>query len=51
MPLSNAVIFLNTKKTAAYLKDYLTKKGFKAEMLIGGMFPNERDKVMDQFRE
>lgn len=50
MPKSNSIVFINTKKTAAYLKDYLSKKGFGAEMLIGGTEAAERDRVMEGFR-
>ena len=46
-----AMIFVNSKKTATFLKEYLAKLGLKPEILISGMTFEERDKVIDEFRQ
>ena len=44
------MIFVNSKKTATYLKDKLTQESYAPGILIGGMPFEERDKTIDGFR-
>lgn len=45
------MIFTNTKATANYLKERLSKEGHKPEIIIGGLPFDERDRIIDLFRE
>ena len=44
------MIFVNKKKDAISMKEFLKNKGIAAEMLIGGIEQAERDKIIDDFR-
>eukprot|EP00347_Sterkiella_histriomuscorum_P021753 403332884 len=46
-----AMLFTNTKATANYLKERLIKENHKPEIIIGGLPFNERDRIIDMFRE
>jgi ATP-dependent RNA helicase DDX19/DBP5 len=45
------MIFVNTKKTAIFLQDLLTKLGKNACMLTSDLTDAERDGIIDHFRE
>jgi len=45
------MIFVNKKETAEKLLSFLTEKGIKTKMLIGGMDLPERDRIIDEYRQ
>ena len=45
------MVFVNTKKEAENLKIFLEKLKKKAEILIGGIEPQERDRIIDNYRK
>ena len=44
-----AIVFVNTRRFADGLADYLKKQGFNARALHGGYAQNKREKVVEQF--
>ena len=45
------MVFVNSKKTAEYLKEKLSQHGINAQYLFGGMTFDERDRIIDDFRQ
>jgi ATP-dependent RNA helicase DDX19/DBP5 len=45
------IVFVNTKKFAERAHHNLTNKGYKASIITGNVEPEERDKIMQQFRK
>ena len=45
------MIFCNTKKSALELQEHLKTNNIEAQVLIGGLDQNERDKMIDDFRK
>ena len=44
------MIFVFKKDDAIKLKEYLSQRGIKAEILIGGIEQKQRDEIIDKFR-
>jgi ATP-dependent RNA helicase DeaD len=47
----SAIIFCNTKRWADTLGGLMNRRGFKAEVLHGDLSQNQRDRVMEGFRQ
>ena len=45
------IVFVNTKKFGEMAHNHLTRKGYKSSIITGNVEPEERDKIMDQFRK
>lgn len=45
------IVFVNTKKFGEMAHNYMTKKGYKADIITGNVDPEKRDEVMQKFRE
>jgi len=50
MEISQAIIFCNSKKTVDYLTEEMTKKSFVVSAIHSDLQPQEREKVMREFR-
>jgi len=48
--LTQAIIFVNTKKFCETVKNILSKNNYKAAIMFGDMSPEERDETMVKFR-
>lgn len=48
--LTQAIIFVNTKKFCETVKNILRKNNYKAAIMFGDMSPEERDETMLKFR-
>ena len=44
-----AIVFVNTRRFADGLAEYLSKQGFKARALHGGFAQNKREKIVEEF--
>lgn len=51
LTIGSSIIFVQTKKTADRLYAQMTKEGHTCSILHGGLEHNERDKLIDDFRE
>jgi len=50
LTITQAVIFLNTRRKVDWLKEKLTEKDFTVSSMHGDMDQNEREKIMKEFR-
>lgn len=50
MTITQAVIFLNTRRKVDWLKEKLHEKDFTVSSMHGDMEQNERDIIMKEFR-
>jgi len=49
--MTQTVIFINTKNYAERLQNMMRREGFKSRIIFGDMSPEERDEMIEKFRQ
>ena len=50
LTVSQSIIFVATKKTADHVQQHMETEGFTTSVLHSGLSPEQRDRVIDEFR-